>query len=191
MSWGDFIELRMLGTTSHTMNLKTKFNLWKIRYYRYYRTRCSKNLVQCSFSSLSNSLDEHFYNFFLFDSLKAMWNIMECKRDSFSGVLGGARETRWECVSHCLKSMWNTSLPTYPGLNRYRELWRTFFITACTYDPKNSNTWYGHHLRCMCCFFWVVNASRNEKSCSQLLIPTAVFHMLWRGFIGRKFFGQL
>ena len=27
-------------------------------------------------------------------------------------------------------------------------------------------------------FFWVVNASRNEKSCLQFLIPTAVFHML-------------
>ena len=30
----------------------------------------------------------------------------------------------------------------------------------------------------MCCFFWVLNASRNEKSCLQFLIPTAVFHML-------------
>ena len=27
-------------------------------------------------------------------------------------------------------------------------------------------------------FFWVVNAIRNEKSCLQFLIPTAVFHML-------------
>ena len=27
-------------------------------------------------------------------------------------------------------------------------------------------------------FFWVVNATRNEKSCLQFLIPTAVFHML-------------
>ena len=27
-------------------------------------------------------------------------------------------------------------------------------------------------------FFWVVNASRNEKSCLQFLITTAVFHML-------------
>ena len=27
-------------------------------------------------------------------------------------------------------------------------------------------------------FFWVVNASRNEKSCLQFLISTAVFHML-------------
>ena len=26
--------------------------------------------------------------------------------------------------------------------------------------------------------YWVVNASRNEKSCLQLLIPTAVFHIL-------------
>ena len=27
-------------------------------------------------------------------------------------------------------------------------------------------------------FFWVVNATRNEKSCLQFLIPTAVFHIL-------------
>ena len=27
-------------------------------------------------------------------------------------------------------------------------------------------------------FFWVVNATRNGKSCLQFLIPTAVFHML-------------
>ena len=27
-------------------------------------------------------------------------------------------------------------------------------------------------------FFCVVNANRNEKSCLQFLIPTAVFHML-------------
>ena len=29
-------------------------------------------------------------------------------------------------------------------------------------------------------FFWVVNATRNEKSCLQFSIPTAVFHMLLR-----------
>ena len=28
---------------------------------------------------------------------------MECKRDSFNGSLGGASETHWECVSHCLQ----------------------------------------------------------------------------------------
>ena len=27
-------------------------------------------------------------------------------------------------------------------------------------------------------FFWVINATRNEKSCLQFLIRTAVFHML-------------
>ena len=27
-------------------------------------------------------------------------------------------------------------------------------------------------------FFWVVNATRNEKSCLQFLIPTAVFHFI-------------
>ena len=29
-------------------------------------------------------------------------------------------------------------------------------------------------------FFWVVKATRNEKSCLQFLIPTAVFYMLLR-----------
>ena len=34
---------------------------------------------------------------------KTMWNTMECKRDSFSGAVGGARETHWDRVSHALK----------------------------------------------------------------------------------------
>ena len=37
-------------------------------------------------------------------SLKAMWNTMECQRDSFNSSLGGARKTHWECVSHCHKA---------------------------------------------------------------------------------------
>ena len=36
--------------------------------------------------------------------IEMMWNTMECKRDSFSGALGGVRETHWECVSHHLKA---------------------------------------------------------------------------------------
>ena len=40
--------------------------------------------------------------------LKAMWNTMECKKDSFDGSLGGASETRWECVSHRLNEKWYT-----------------------------------------------------------------------------------
>ena len=31
-------------------------------------------------------------------------------------------------------------------------------------------------------FFWVVNATRNEKSCLQFLIPTAAFYMLLSTF---------
>ena len=31
-------------------------------------------------------------------------------------------------------------------------------------------------------FFWVVNATRNKKSCLQFLIPTAVFHMLLKAY---------
>ena len=37
-------------------------------------------------------------------SFMAMWNTMECKRDSFNGSLSGTSETHWECVSHCLMS---------------------------------------------------------------------------------------
>ena len=37
------------------------------------------------------------------EDIKSMWNTMECKRDSFSGALGGATKTHWERVSHALK----------------------------------------------------------------------------------------
>ena len=36
--------------------------------------------------------------------------------------------------------------------------------------------------------FWVVNASRNEISCLQFLIPTAVFHMLLKRIPTIRFF---
>ena len=36
-------------------------------------------------------------------------------------------------------------------------------------------------------FFWVVNATRNEKSCLQFLIPTAVFHMLLRRYENKTY----
>ena len=36
------------------------------------------------------------------ESTKSMGNIMVCKRYSFSGILGGARETHGERVSHAL-----------------------------------------------------------------------------------------
>ena len=35
-------------------------------------------------------------------------------------------------------------------------------------------------------FLWVVNASRNEKSCLQFLIPTAVFHILLTEMLRKK-----
>ena len=60
------------------------------------------------------------------------------------------------------------------GPSRYRKL----FSPLCGSTIQRIATQYGHHLRYMCCFFWVVNASRNEKSCLQFFIPTAVFHML-------------
>ena len=40
--------------------------------------------------------------------IKSMWNTMRCKRDNFSGALGGARETHRERVSHALKRRLNT-----------------------------------------------------------------------------------
>ena len=56
--------------------------------------------------------------------VKSMWNTMECKRDGFSGALGGARETHWECVSHALKITshfyWiSKSFRNYPKLPKY------------------------------------------------------------------------
>ena len=39
-------------------------------------------------------------------------------------------------------------------------------------------------------FLWVVNASRNEKSCLQFLIPTAVFHILLREMLRKKIFSD-
>ena len=39
-----------------------------------------------------------------FLSFKSMWNTMECKRDRFTGALGGARESHWERISHALKN---------------------------------------------------------------------------------------
>ena len=64
----------MLGTTSHTMTLKISASdkIQSLENHNY-RNRRSTNLVQCSFSSLSNSLDEHCSNFFLLDSLKGFY----------------------------------------------------------------------------------------------------------------------
>ena len=41
--------------------------------------------------------------------LKSMRNIMECKRDNFSGAFDGARETHRKCVSHRLKKRYGHS----------------------------------------------------------------------------------
>ena len=38
---------------------------------------------------------------------------MECKRDSFSGAFGGAKETYWERVSHALKPVKSEIETTY------------------------------------------------------------------------------
>ena len=63
-----------------------------------------------------------------FHITKAMWNTMECKRDSFSGVLGGARETRWECVSHRLKSLFLVFLRIITSLRTYLNFTSEIFL---------------------------------------------------------------
>ena len=104
-----------------------------------------------------------------------MTRVSDSKRTNFCNSLSKYQKA--------IKTMWNTSLPTCPGPGRYGKLQTTFFTTACIYNSKNSNKFYGNHLRRRCCFFWVVNAGRNEKSCLQFLIPTAVFHMLLSLFL--------
>ena len=49
--------------------------------------------------------------------IKSMWNTIECKRDGFSGALGGARKTHWERVSHALKVPAVTRLPSFTLLS--------------------------------------------------------------------------
>ena len=113
-------------------------------------------------------------------SVKSMWNTMKCKRDSFSGALDGTRETHWKYVSHRLKIMWNTSLPTCPGPSRYRKL-NNFFSPLLAFTTQKIATHSTDIISAACvAFFWIVNATRNEKSCLQCFIPTAVFHKLLR-----------
>ena len=71
-------------------------------------------------------------------ALKAMWNTMECKRDSFNGSLGGASETHWECVSHCLNATIHLncatlSYATVYAMIRYHMLrYATPYATICS-----------------------------------------------------------
>ena len=80
--------------------------------------------------------------------------------------------------------MWNTSLPTCPGLSQYRKLSTTFFTTACIYDSKIA-THSTDIISSVCvAFFWVVIASRNEKSCLQFLCTDrGISHALNRVFL--------
>ena len=41
---------------------------------------------------------------------------MECKRDSFSGVLDGVKESHWECVSHRIKDVRSLRVNIYRAL---------------------------------------------------------------------------
>ena len=79
-----------------------------------------------------------------------------------------------------LKTMWNTSLPTYPepvGIENCKQLFSPL-LAFTTQKIATRSTDIISAARVA--LFWVVNATRNEKSCLQFLISTAVFHMLLR-----------
>ena len=57
--------------------------------------------------------------------LKARWNTrgtLWSARERASVALSAKQERHTGCVSLCLKTMWNTSLPTFPRPGRYQKL---------------------------------------------------------------------
>ena len=71
--------------------------------------------------------------------LKSMWNTMECKRDSFSSALGGARETHWERVSHALNTLIVFSQIFVDSPSPPRALLGRFFFFLKNYNSKTIN----------------------------------------------------
>ena len=71
-----------------------------------------------------------------------------------------------------------------PHLPRTRSVSKTvnnFFSPLLAFSTQKIATHSTDIVSAVCvAIFWIVNASRNEKSCLQFLIPTAVFHMLLR-----------
>ena len=64
--------------------------------------------------------------------VKSMWNTMECKSDTFSGALGGGRETHWEWAcetrSQCLSRSAETLLLNFSWKNHKKwNLWKKWF----------------------------------------------------------------
>ena len=96
--------------------------------------------------------------------VKHIWNTMQCKKDSFSGALGGASETHWECVSHCLKSMWNTAA----GIKNCKQLFSLRLAFTTQKKLYIQREWCLYYVLL---FYSVVNASSSEKSCLQFSIP--------------------
>ena len=88
--------------------------------------------------------------------LKAMWNTMECKRDSFNGSLGGASETHWECVSHCLKARWNTR----------RALWsaREIASVALSVEQERHTKCVSRCLKAMCLYSMCLSYSAESTT---------------------------
>ena len=60
--------------------------------------------------------------------IKSMWNTMKCKKDSFSGALGGARETHWECVSHRLNVRIHILMPPYTYFLSWEKILEYFLL---------------------------------------------------------------
>ena len=65
--------------------------------------------------------------------------------------------------------------PDTAGIENCNQL----FSPLLAFTTQKIATHYTNIIFAICgAFFWVVNASRNEKSCLPFFIPTAIFHML-------------
>ena len=90
--------------------------------------------------------------------MKHMWNTVECKRDSFSGALGKARETHTGCVFTAVSGWVYTYFPKFaslrPPLSGFFHLSRSpvfpFFLyylagwlmIFSSGDIENQNSWF-------------------------------------------------
>ena len=76
------------------------------------------------------------------DSLKSMWNTMECKSDSLSGAPGGAGESHWERVSHALENFDDYSQITVLGISARIDL--AVASGFLIFFPRNTSASYDH-----------------------------------------------
>ena len=96
-----------------------------------------------------------------------------------SVALSVERERRIENVFHMLLRLSETPpsppAPDAVGIENCKQLFSSLLVfTTQKIATRSTDIISAERVA----FFWVVNATRNEKSCLQFLIPTAVFHML-------------